>query len=117
MLKGGIIKITWSNQKLEKACTAERAGKRRFGGNWTLLQKRLAFLLYAPTLKDMDSLPGNCHALSGDRAGQFAVYLWGSYRLVFVLDHNPLPRLHDGGIDTAHVTNIVIREVVDYHGC
>jgi toxin HigB-1 len=64
----------------------------------------------------MHTLPGKCHALSGDRAGEFAVGLWGSYRLIFAPDHDPLPRLPDGGIDTAHVTSIVIREVVDYHG-
>ena len=42
--------------------------------------------------------------------------LWGSYRLVFEADHNPLPLLDDGGIDRARVTKIVIKEVVDYHG-
>jgi proteic killer suppression protein len=116
LFKGDVIEVAWSDQKLEKACTEERAGKRRFAGNWKHLQKRLAFLLHAPTLKDMDTLPGNCHALSGDRAGEFAVHLWGSYRLIFSPNHDPLSRLPDGGIDTAHVSSIVIREVVDYHG-
>lgn len=64
----------------------------------------------------MDGVPGACHQLHGDRAGDFAVNLWGAYRLVFVPDHDPSPLLADGGIDRAKVTRILIKEVVDYHG-
>ena len=64
----------------------------------------------------MREAPGRCHALTGDRKEQFAVHLWGSYRLVFEPDHEPIPRLEDGGIDPVHVTRIAIVEVVDYHG-
>ncbi len=42
--------------------------------------------------------------------------LWGSYRLVFVPDHDPIPTRADGGIDRTLVTKISITEVVDYHG-
>lgn len=64
----------------------------------------------------MDGVPGRCHPLSSDRKGQFAIYLWGSYRLVFVPDHDPIPTLPDGGLDRTKVTQISIKEVVDYHG-
>ncbi len=65
---------------------------------------------------DMDGVPGHCHALHKDRRDQFAVNLWSSYRLIFVPDHDPIPRRGDGGIDTALVKRIRIVEVVDYHG-
>lgn len=64
----------------------------------------------------MDGVPGNCHQLVADRAGAFAVDLWGQYRLLFEPDHDQLPELPDSGIDRAKVTKIVIKEVVDYHG-
>lgn len=64
----------------------------------------------------MDGVPGRCHALGADRRGQFAVSLWGSYRLIFIPDHDPIPTLADGGIDLTRVTQISITEVVDYHG-
>ena len=70
----------------------------------------------APSLKDMDGVPGRCHALRADRAGEFSMTLWGSYRLILELNHNPVPRLENGGIDRKQVTRIVIKEVVDYHG-
>jgi plasmid maintenance system killer protein len=112
-----IIDISWSDRKLEKACASDKAGQRRWGAaDWKLFKRRLAALLVAPTLKDMDGVPGNCHALRADRNGQFALHLWGSFRLVFIPSHDPLPVLADGGIDKARVTSIRITEVVDYHG-
>jgi proteic killer suppression protein len=112
-----IIDISWSDHKLQKTCASDRAGQRRWGANnWKLLRRRLASLEAAPTLSDLDGVPGRCHPLHADRAGQFALCLWGSYRLVFVPNDDPLPTLHDGGIDRASVTKIVIEEVVDYHG-
>jgi proteic killer suppression protein len=76
----------------------------------------LVALLGAPTLADMAGTPGNCHQLHADRSGEFAVGLWGSYRLIFVPDQDPVPTLDDGGIDRTKVTHIEIKEVVDYHG-
>jgi proteic killer suppression protein len=102
---------------LEKACSDDRRGTKRWGADhWSLLKRRLATLTAAPTLQDVEGAPGRCHQLRADRAGEFAVNLWSSYRLVFEPDHNPLPLRDDGGIDRARVTKIVIKEVVDYHG-
>ncbi len=80
------------------------------------MRRRLDALAAAPTLKDMAGVPGNCHALTADRSGQFAVDLGGPYRLIFVPHHDPVPTLHSGGIDLALVTRISITEVADYHG-
>jgi proteic killer suppression protein len=117
MLWSDIIDISWSDRKLEKSCASDKAGQRHFGApNWKLMKRRLAALRAAPTLTDMEGVPGNCHALSADREGEFAVYLWGQYRLVFEPNHEPIPRFDDGGIDKSRVTGVVITEVVDYHG-
>lgn len=111
------IEISWSSRKLEKVCTDDRQAVRRWGtDNWKILRRRLAALLAAPTLADMTGVPGNCHQLHADRAGEFAISLWGSYRLIFEPAHNPFPALTDGGVDRALVTKIEIKEVVDYHG-
>jgi proteic killer suppression protein len=64
----------------------------------------------------MDGVPGNCHELHADRDGQFGVALWGPYELILEPDHDPIPKLADGGIDRGLVTRILIVEVVDYHG-
>jgi proteic killer suppression protein len=64
----------------------------------------------------MANVPGHCHALTEDRAGQFALDLWSSYRLVFEPADNPLPLLPDGGLDRHQVRRVRILEVVNYHG-
>jgi proteic killer suppression protein len=102
---------------LEKTCSDDRQGSKHWGADqWKLLKRRLLALLGAPTLADMEGVPGKCHQLRADRSGEFAVYLWGSYRLVFEPDHGPVPTLDDGGIDKTKITRIRIKEVVDYHG-
>ena len=88
-----IIDISWSDRKLQKTCASDRAGQRRWGADdWKLLRRRLLSLEVAPTLRDMDGVPGKCHPLRADRAGHFAVYLWGAYRLVFAPDQDPCQR-------------------------
>lgn len=102
---------------MEKSCSDDREGTRAWGqDHWKLLKRRLVSLRAAPSLADMEGVPGNCHQLHEDRAGEFAVDLWGPYRLIFEPDHDPLPSLDDGGVDTKSVTNIKIKEVADYHG-
>lgn len=112
-----IINISWADRKLQKNCATEKSGQRTWGADhWKLLKRRIASLEAAPTLADLEGVPGRCHQLRADRRDQFAVHLWGAHRLVFVPDHNPLPILAGGGIDRFQVTRIEITEVVDYHG-
>jgi proteic killer suppression protein len=112
-----IIDIRWSDHKLQKACATDKAGQRRFGADqWKVLQRRIAQLEFATSLDKLATMPGNCHPLTADRAGEYALDLRGAYRLVFVPDHDPVPTLSDGGVDETLVTKVVITEVVNYHG-
>jgi len=43
------------------------------------------------------------------------VVLTKNWRLIFEVDHDPIPRLDDGGIDLDMVSAIRFIEVVDYH--
>lgn len=116
-VKERAVEISWASRKLEKVCSDDRLGEKRWGtDNWRLLKRRLTGLLGAPTLADMHGVPGNCHQMIADRRGEFAISLWGSYRLIFEPDHDPVPTLGDGGIDQSRVVRIKIKEVVDYHG-
>jgi proteic killer suppression protein len=91
-------------------------GKRHWGADkWRLLSRRLATLAAAPTMKAMTGFPGRFHALVGDRKGQFAISLWGPFRLIVAPNNSPIPRLDDGGIDVSRVTSVLILEVADYH--
>jgi toxin HigB-1 len=113
-----LIKISWSDRKLEKACASDGAGRRRWGAeHWKLLKRRIVSLEAAPRLSDLEGVPGGLHGLRADRRGQFALDLWGPFRLIFEPDHEPVPALPDGvGVDRTMVTDIRIAEIADYHG-
>ena len=101
---------------MARICADDRLAQRRFGAeNWSLLRRRLAVLAAAPTLADLEGAPGRCHALHGDRAGQFAMHLSGPTRLIFE-PHGALPKLGDGGLDRRNVASIEVTEITDYHG-
>jgi proteic killer suppression protein len=48
--------------------------------------------------------------------GQFALDLWGPYRLIFEPANDPVPKSTDRGVDREQVTEVRILEIVDYHG-
>jgi len=94
-----------SDRELRKKCGMVRAKK---------IQQRLKDLRAAETLADMRSLPGRCHELHGDRAGQLSLDLDHPYRLLFrpAGDSTPGP---GGGLDWSVVTAVVVLSVTDTH--
>lgn len=80
---------------------------------------RMKELRAATSLQDFwppKSPPERCHELTeGKRSGQLSVDLDHPYRLIFVPDHDPVPKLKDGGLDWSHVTAIEILGVEDTH--
>ncbi len=110
------MNIEFHSTKLQKQCCSEKAMAAEWGVNMAKrLKRRLADLEAAGTLEDMRRLPGGCHPLKGNRAGQLAVHLVHPQRLVFRPDHDPPPLKPDGGLDWSGVTDILILGVVDYH--
>ena len=109
--------IAFKTRKLEKVFNSERALKSAYGLRMgRTIAIRLAVLRNA---RDLSMVPTNPperrHQLSGKRSGQYAVDLAHPHRLVFRPNHDPVPRLADGGIDIGYVTAITIVEVIDYH--
>jgi toxin HigB-1 len=77
---------------------------------------RLAVLRASPTLAHVRTTrPERLHQLSQDRDEQFAVDIKGPHRLIFEVDHDPIPRNADGGINRAAVTDILITEVSNHY--
>ncbi len=109
--------IIFINKRLRKEFAShKKLVKNRGSQRARYIERRMKALQAADTLADMRSLPGRCHELREDRAGQLAVSLDGSYRLVFEPAHTPVPTKPDGGLDWSKVTAIRILEVVNYHG-
>ena len=77
------------------------------------LRARLADLEAATRVTEL--VAGKPHPLKGNRKGQFALYLDGGCRLVFVPANEPVPQKNDGGIAWSEVTAVRIVFIGDYH--
>jgi proteic killer suppression protein len=108
--------ITYKNNRLEKQLSSASEIKKNFGVNAKRLSSRLDDLVAATTLAVLIQIPAaNCHLLSGNRAGQWAVSVSGAVRLILEINDHPVPKLEDGGINTKEVRSVCIVEVTNYH--
>ena len=114
--KGDGVEVSFSSPRLRRACESAADLQRAYGKPCAKrLMARLADLRAAPTLDDLRRLPGRCHELDGDRAGQLALDLPDGRRLVFEPTENPSPMKEDGGLDWRRVDAIRVIEIADYH--
>jgi plasmid maintenance system killer protein len=110
------VDITFSTRKLEKQCNDSKTMTRAWGAfQAKKLRQRLDELKAASTLEVMRLLPGRCHELKGDRAGQISLDLEHPNRLVFEPANVPIPRKQDGGLNWTAITAVRIIGVVDTH--
>ncbi len=110
------LDIVFASEKLRKECNDYRLLQRRHGKvRAKRLKQRLDDLRAAETLEDMRHLPGRCHELKGERAGQLSLDLDHPRRLIFEPADEPVPRKPDGGLDWAKVTAVEIIGVEDTH--
>jgi proteic killer suppression protein len=111
------MEVVFRTRKLQKASNSEDLLKREYGAeNGRLIMRRLLVLHVANSLDDVPrEKPVRCHALEGDRKGQFAVDVKHPFRIVFEPMNDPLPLREDGGLDPTRVTSICILSIEDYH--
>lgn len=108
--------IFFTSDRMERELTTDQQRVSTFGpAAAKKIRLRLSQLSAAPDLQTMRSLPGRCHELRGDRAGQMAVEVSGGLRLVFAPAHDPVPLKPDGGLDWTSTRAIRILEVTNYH--
>lgn len=110
------MNIQINNNKLAKKLEDASAIKKAFGEMAKKVAARLDDIKASPNLAVLRQLPqADCHPLKGDRAGEWAVSISGNHRLIFEIDHDPVPLKVDGSTDEALITDIVITGTGDYH--
>jgi plasmid maintenance system killer protein len=109
------LEVNFDDPRLEKTCRSDKELRREHGPvRARRIQQRLNDLRAAETLDDMRMLPGRCHELSANRAGQLSLDLDHPYRLLFrpTEDTEPGP---GGGLDWTNVTAVTVISVEDTH--
>lgn len=108
--------VMFVSKKLREECNDQRLLQRHHGKKRAKrILRRLSDLRAAEVLEDMRNIPGRCHELRHDRAGQLSLDLDHPYRLIFEPGNEPVPKKLDGGIDWMKVTAIKILGVEDTH--
>lgn len=108
--------IEFKNKKFEEECNKQRLLEKQYGQRRAKrIRRRLDDLRAAAVLEDMRFLPGRCHELLHNRAGQLSLDLDHPYRLIFEPASEPIPTKSDGGIDWTKVTAVRIVGVEDTH--
>jgi proteic killer suppression protein len=109
--------IHYQTGKLQKKCSSEKAMRAEWGQK---MAEKLA--LRTAQLEAADNLEviarsglGRFHEEKADRKGQLSLDLVHPQRLIFLPNHDPVPRKDDGGLDLANVTSVLILEVTDPH--
>jgi proteic killer suppression protein len=106
--------IGFRTRALQSIANDAKAARKALGKRSAdVLRRRLDDLRAADNLEATRHLPGRCHELKGDRAGQLAIDLEHPKRLV--LEPRDGVRRADGGLDWFSVTAIEIVEIADYH--
>lgn len=112
-----IVDILFISKKVEKLCTDSKTMMRKIGPESSKrLRRRLDDLRAAASLEVMRTLPGRCHELKGDKAGQLSVDLVHPNRLILEPGDNPVPYKPDGGLDWASIHAVRILGIEDTHG-
>lgn len=96
--------IEYRTKKLQRICTSATDARKEYGLDIAeKLQQRINELKAADSLEFLSTYHiGNCHRLSGDRTGQYAMSLTHPYRLILEKNNN-----------SVNIVKIV--EIVDYH--
>lgn len=110
------MNVTYRNNKIKKKLSNSSEINKAFGKMAKKVSQRMEEIRSAANLKVLQQLPAaNCHPLSGDRNEHWAVDISGNFRLIFDLNHDPIPKTEDGDINAIIITDVTIIETTDYH--
>lgn len=84
--------VKFKTKQLQLCYTEYRKASKTFGNNVARKYiQRINIIQQSHNLDELTRLPGlRCHALKGERRGQYAINLTGFYRLIFKLSGTQL---------------------------
>ncbi len=108
--------IHYQKKKLQKQLSDASEIKRAFGVMAQRVSQRLTEIRASPSLAILMTIPkANCHLLTGDKNGEWALDVSHNFRMIFEIAHETIPLNEDGSIDATAVTEIRILKIEDYH--
>lgn len=110
------MELAYKTKKLEKSLTTDKGLTRTYGTLAKKIKQRITELESAENLSVIAKLPAlRLHPHGGKRKGTWSIDIQENWRILFTIDHEPIPVLEDGGLALLEVTRIKIESVEDPH--
>lgn len=110
------MELSYKTNKLQRSLTTDKGLAKTYGVLAKKLKLRINQLESAETLEVISRLPVlRLHRLLGKERRLWSIDVQENWRILFELDHDPLPYMEDGGVDIGSVTKIRIAAVEDLH--
>ena len=109
------MRLLYKTKKLEQSFTTDKGLAKSYGTLAKKIKQRKQQLESAENLWVIAQLPAlRLHQYQGN-TGIWSIDIYQNWRILFTIDHDPVPRLEDGGVDIKAVTIICIESVKDPH--
>ncbi len=110
------MKLAFKTRKLEKSLTDDIKMVKTYGVLAKKINQRIIELKVAEHLGVLSTLPAlRLHPHKGKNKGLWSVDIYQNWRILFELDHNPIPKKDDGSVAIMEITNIKIISIEDPH--
>lgn len=110
------MKIHYKNNRLKKSITTDEGLSKTYSRLAKKIKQRRSELESAENLAVIAKLPQlRLHPYKGKQAGIWSIDIQENWRILFTIDHTPIPTLADGGINLKAITILKIISVEDPH--
>lgn len=110
------MNVEYKTKKLYKSVKDLKAIQKNYGVRAKKVNQRKEEIESSPNMEVLKNVCPNCHPLTGDKEGQFAIEISGNHRITFKINHDEIPRIGNNQIDFSKVTDVKILHIgEDYH--
>lgn len=110
------MNLSYKNNRLEKSLTTDKGLAKSYGTLAKKIKQRMNQLKSADNLEVISKLPVlRLHQHIGKGKGTWSIDIQENWRILFEIDHDPIPTIEDGGVDLKEITIISIESIEDPH--
>lgn len=109
------MEISFKSNKLEKSFVDDMVLTKTYGTMAKKVKQRYEDLKLADSLHVISQIPSmRLHSYQG-KSGIWSVDIYKNWRILFTINHDPIPTVDDGGINLKAIESIKVETVEDPH--
>jgi len=110
------MELSFKTRKLEKSLTTDKGISKSYGELAKKIKQRINQLVSADNLEIISKLQVlRLHQYKGKDKGTWSIDIQENWRILFIVNQDPIPIKEDGSVDVKAITLIKIESVTDPH--